>query len=249
MADYEILVKTFLRFPCVKRLIRSIRTYYPDITIRICDDGNGEEIKGERIIYHRLPYYSGLAVGKNFLVQKCETPYFITMDDDFIVIKETDLNKLHKIISSSDNIAIASGRIKEFNKDMEEYIRYGAGHLEVTYSEKEGRKITRYYYGDNAPKETVNEIECIPCRITPQLIMGNKALWRKYNIKWRDELKRAEHLPFFLDLPLQVKCYVVPEVMIGHMPFKSKEYAKYKDNNIYHKMIYERKISYKVLYQ
>tara|TARA_Y100000310_G_scaffold8536_1_gene9091 strand:- start:1585 stop:2322 length:738 start_codon:yes stop_codon:yes gene_type:complete len=243
---FEILIKTFLRPKCLRRLIRSIRAYYPDVTIRICDDAGGEEIKGKNIHFHRLPFMSGLAMGKNYMVSKCEAPYFITMDDDYIVIKETDLGTLHRVISSDTDIAVVAGRVKEFTG----VIRYGMGHLKVEYDEVKGRKITRYYYGDNAPKVEIKDVVCVPCRMTPQLIMGDKRLWELHNIKWRDELKRAEHLPFFLDLPHNmVRCYVVPDVLIGHMPFKYLEYAKYKNNMLYHNMVYEHKIAYKVVYK
>lgn len=241
MRDYEILIKSFLRPDCVKRLIESIRKFYPDVTVRVCDDGDLKEVDGA--ILHKLPFYSGLAVGKNYLVQQVKTPYFVLLDDDFIVTSETDLDKLRKIAYSATDIAVVAGQIRENGE-----IKVGRGHLEVDYSEKYGRRLTRYYYGNMAPKISIAGTICIPCRMTSQIIMGNKELWNRYNIKWRDELKRAEHYVFFLDLPKQVRCYCVPEVIVDHKPDRSEKYDKYRNNDLYHRMTQERVMVFKSIY-
>ena len=37
----SIIIKTFIRYPCLIRLVASIRKYYPTITIIIADDRQG----------------------------------------------------------------------------------------------------------------------------------------------------------------------------------------------------------------
>ena len=37
----SIIIKTFIRYPCLIRLIKSIREYYPLITIIVADDRSG----------------------------------------------------------------------------------------------------------------------------------------------------------------------------------------------------------------
>lgn len=244
--QFEILIKTFLRPKCLKRLIDSIKKYYPEVVIRVCDDGN-YSYKPEGVEYYKLPFFSGLAVGRNYLVSKVKAPYFVFMDDDHVITKETDLDKFYKVITSANDIGIVGGRIREgyHNNDL----RYGIGHLEVTYSEDKGRETTRYYYGLNAPTSIINGVTVISCRIVPQVMMCSKSLFDKYNIHWRDELKRAEHLPFFIDYPHQLKCYGVPSVVFLHKPDIPNEYKKYKDLDLYHRMVYERKMKYEVLYK
>ncbi len=242
-SNVEILVKSFLRPSCVERLVRSIRRYYPKITIRVCDDGNLDYLHD--VILHKLPFYSGLSVGRNFLLSKVETPYFVMCDDDWVFTKDTKLEKLYAVISAFDDVGIVGGMIQLPDGNLRE----GFGHLEVTYSEKEGRKLTRYYYGNKATSVSIKGVKCYPCRMTSNFFMGNTQLFRDFNVHWRDELKRNEHLPFFLDFPPLLKIFAVPEVSIRHEHRTNKRYQKYKDNNLYWRMVCERKIVFKRLYE
>jgi len=239
----EILIKSFLRPECVMRLVNSIRQFYPHIVIRICDDGYLEYCPSA--IIYKLPFYSGLAVGKNYLISLCETPYFVLCDDDFIFTKYTDLKKMLAVISSANDIAVVGGQIS--NKKGS--IKLGYGHIEVSYNEKQGRVLTRYYYGKNAPSEMINGINCISCRMLSSFIMGSKEVWKKNNIKWRDELKRADHIPFYLDLPLNVKCYSIPDIIIDHRHNTNSAYDKYREDKIYHRMVGERITNYRTIYE
>jgi len=240
---YEILIKSFYRRNCLKRCIRSIRDYYPNTTIRICDDSNIRPITGKNIHWYKLPHYSGLAVGKNFLRNLVETPYFVHVDDDMIFTEETNLDKM-LLVANKTAPSIVGGYIKE-----EDGIRHGPGDVSVQYNELEGRVLTRRYYGNKAPSTVINNIRCIPCRCLPSFIMGNKNTFYHYNIHWRDELKRCDHIPFYLDLPKEIACYAIPSVTINHRPENSKEYKSFKDNDLYKRMVGERKTVYETIYQ
>lgn len=241
--EFEILIKSFLRPDCLKRAVASIRKFYPNVLIRICDDGHLDKFEGDNIVFYKLPFYSGASVGRNFLVSKVEKPYFLMMDDDMIFTEDTSLHKVLRVLSSSRDIGVVGGRVRENGT-----IRLGVGRLEVDYTEKYGRRITRYYYGDKTPTGRINDIEVISCRMLPAMYMCKKALFNVYNIKWRDELKRSAHYPFFLDLPLQIRVFCASEVIIDHKPETNPEYDKYKKNNIYYRMICERIVIYKTIY-
>ncbi len=238
----EIHIKSFLRHDSLENSINSIRRYYPDITIRVCDDGHLKPYRND-IILHKLPFYSGISVGRNFMAQRCKQPYFMIWDDDFIATELTKLEKLLEVMRSSRHNGIVGCKVREAG-----CIRKGEGHLEVTYDEVTGRTLTRYFYGANVPYEMIEGIKSIPCRMVTGGYLCSKRLFNEYNIHWRDEMKRSDHYPFFLDLPPQVKCYCVPDVMIDHYPSCEGEYKRYKSNTMYHRMVGERKVIFKTIY-
>lgn len=88
--DYEILIKTFERPNSLIRLLKSIPLSSYNIKIRVADDSKKsykdkilKQFSFLQIYYYELPFDSGLSYGRNFLLSKVETDYFILMDDDF----------------------------------------------------------------------------------------------------------------------------------------------------------------------
>jgi len=239
----EIILPSFLREECLERCYKSIRGYYKDIVIRICDDGNMSD-PGWDAVFYKFPFYSGVSAKRNFLVQQVKTPYFLTLDDDHVFTEKTDLAALMRVIESNESVGVVGCTITQGGAR-----RFDAGHLEVTYSEEEGRRITRYTYGEKAPLVKVAGVDCIDCRMLSGIFICNTGFFRKYGIKWRDEMKRSDHYPFFLDFPNWLKIYCVPSVEIGHIPDRPEEYMLYKGNDMYHRMSRERVCRFKRLYE
>ena len=133
MNNYEILIKSFLRFNFLQKLLNSIERFYPNTTIRIVDDSptqddsrgfpqqHLQEVMGrearflkfisgkENIHFYKMPFDIGLSAGRNYLLDKCQTKYFVLMEDDFHVTSRTNLSRLERVISSSSDIVIAAG--------------------------------------------------------------------------------------------------------------------------------------------
>ena len=67
-----ICVKTFERYPCLTRLLKSIRAKYPKIEIIIADDSfNYREIEGyEGLTQYRMPGGVGFNKGKNLAISQ-----------------------------------------------------------------------------------------------------------------------------------------------------------------------------------
>lgn len=88
--DLTIIVKTFNRKTALVRFLESVVSYYPHLPIIIADDSRRpykEEILKKfntlNLEYHILPFDTGLSKGRNFLLSKVKTKYFLLCDDDF----------------------------------------------------------------------------------------------------------------------------------------------------------------------
>jgi glycosyltransferase involved in cell wall biosynthesis len=113
MRDVEnisILIKTFERQDALQALLSSIRsTRYRHCPIMIVDDSR--EPYRDAILagyddmvddYTVLPFDTGLSQGRNELLQKVETEYFVLNDDDFIFDERTDLRWMRDIVASHE---------------------------------------------------------------------------------------------------------------------------------------------------
>lgn len=89
-ADVTFLVKTHERPQCLRKLLDSLRRHFPTAPVLVADDG--------RIaLRHRpddhtqlvaLPYDVGLSAARNALLQRVQTRFFVTLDDDFVLCVE-----------------------------------------------------------------------------------------------------------------------------------------------------------------
>ncbi len=252
MHDFEILIKSFLRMGCLKRLLDSIIEHYPSIVVRIVDDSVPEKDlvyppKQQKILerilrereeivefvsqypnlhFYSLPFDSGLSVGRNFLVGKVEAPYFVIMDDDFVVTKRTDLNKLHQVIESDKDIVLVGGRVADNGK----YTRRRRPGKMVKGSDGNYHKVL---LGVNCPRVDVAGVKCIPCRYVPNFFMASIKLMRKHELKWEEELKIGnEHAIFFITMPAELKIYYTGECTVDHWSRRNRLYRRFRIDRI-----------------
>ncbi len=252
MHSFEILIKSFLRMDCLKKLLNSIIRYHPNITVRIADDSVPEKdldpsFKEQKVLkkmlierkeivkfvsknpnlhFYSLSFDSGLSAGRNFLVNKVEAPYFVLMEDDFVVTKKTDLYKLHQVIKSDKDIVVVGGGVADWGESTR---RRRPGRL-VKGSDGNYHKIL---LGMNCPRVDVAGVKCIPCRYVPNFFMGNIELFRKYELKWEEELKIGnEHAIFFINLPTELKVYYTGECIIDHWTSRNLLYRRFRIDRI-----------------
>ena len=98
LCDVTVCVKTFNRPKLLNNCLKSIRWNYPNIKIIVADDGNINQNIGFDVEYHKLKFDKGLSYGRNFMLDKVKTKYFVLVDDYFIFTPETNLKKLKKKI-------------------------------------------------------------------------------------------------------------------------------------------------------
>jgi glycosyltransferase involved in cell wall biosynthesis len=87
-ADVTFLVKTHERPQCLRKLLLSLRTQFPRTRVIVADDGRvslRHRLDDELLTLLTLPYDVGLSAGRNAMLERVETKYFITLDDDFVL--------------------------------------------------------------------------------------------------------------------------------------------------------------------
>src|SRR5262249_48067864 len=93
LSKTTIIIKTFQPPACLDRAIRSIRKYYPKVHIIVADDGFEPALRND-VEYIRLPTDVGVSAGRNALLERVKTPYFLLTDDDVEFRPQTKIEKL-----------------------------------------------------------------------------------------------------------------------------------------------------------
>lgn len=110
LSSVSLIIKTFERRRALERLLDSIRAQgYDQCPILIADDSQEPyrdailERHGDLVDrYIVLPHDSGVSKGRNELLKRVETDYFVTNDDDFVYSDHTDLVWLLNQLETSE---------------------------------------------------------------------------------------------------------------------------------------------------
>ena len=226
LRDVTVGIKTFYRPEKLKITLQSLRAIKTREVI-IADDGLSDPVKeklyGEMSKYFplkviRLPYDSGLAYGRNKIVENTKTPYLLIIDDDMEVLGEQSIYILKDILEKDKTLCGIGALLYEKGK-----IRSGAHNLMY----KEG-----YIVRDVPSNLQIETINGIPYIYFDQIL--NAALFRVECLKeypWDNYYKiNFEHLDFYwghkqLD---KWKFAVTPAVVFKHYPGGNKTYKKFR---------------------
>ena len=95
MDEVTIIIKTLDRCDCLINLLDSIFKKYPKIRVLVGDDSeiSSKEKVMKKFGEYNLKYFDlekdcGLSAGRNFLLNKVQTKYFVLADDDFVFDKK-----------------------------------------------------------------------------------------------------------------------------------------------------------------
>jgi len=98
-----ICIKTFERYPCLYRLLKSIRTKYPDVKVIVADDSiNYRELTYSSVTQYKMPAGTGFNKGKSLAVSQVTTEYVLWIDDDFEFTNGTDIELMVDILEDTD---------------------------------------------------------------------------------------------------------------------------------------------------
>lgn len=120
MDEVTIIIKTLDRCDCLINLLDSIFKKYPKIRVLVGDDS--EISSKEKILskfnQYNLQYYNlekdcGLSAGRNFLLNKIQTKYFVLADDDFVFDQKTNLERAVQILEEK-KLDIIGGYIRNY---------------------------------------------------------------------------------------------------------------------------------------
>ncbi len=111
LSQTTAIIKTFQRSSDLDRLIRSMRRYYPELKILVGDDGFEPSPRTD-VGYIRLPEDIGLSAGRNALLERVETPYFLLLDDDWQFFGKTKIEKLTQLVDEGELDIAAGNHVK-----------------------------------------------------------------------------------------------------------------------------------------
>jgi len=238
MEDTTVVIKTFERPQCLRRLLESIFRYYPDIKVVIADDSadpgkTKREVvgswSGKKIECLELPYDVGLSAGRNWALAHVKTPYFVLCDDDFIFDRRTDLERMKRQLEERRKDLVAGMYFESFPIKTQGFVSrileiflgllYDLG---IRFSLPFRRVTCGNFEYDKHSRKTIfvrrrlKPGVTIAVDVAPNFFIAKTSIRNK--VKWRPELKLAEHRIFFLDLKAKgFKCLVNPDVGVNHV--------------------------------
>ena len=109
LAKLTAIVRNFERPKALRRLVRSIRRFYPQLRILAADDSiEPQLLKGlERI---QLPSDSGRSACQNALLARLRTPYFLLLENTAELHRGSHIEQLLQLVAD-DKLDIAAGDV------------------------------------------------------------------------------------------------------------------------------------------
>lgn len=246
--DISIIIKTFEREEALRTLLKSISaSYYKGCVILIADDSKEsykDQILNEfvdlPIEYYVLPFDAGLSAGRNYLLEKVKTKYFVLCDDDFCFDKRTNLDEAKKILENN-NIDILSGILYNFYT-INHSIGKGISFLQRLFDYGMPQTYVGTFKIDTGNKikteiKTKSFKKFIKTDIVHNFFIAKTESVRKID-GWDEELKLNEHEAFFLKVKRKgLNIGHSTSWGIRHYPQLSTNYSKYRSRNFGNKML------------
>lgn len=198
-------IKTFERPECLKKLVNSIRQYYPNIRVVISDDSKNPELI-EGTDHFTMPFYSGSSAGRNLGLSKIETEYMVTLDDDFVFTTTTRLEEWVKILDNT-TIDLVSGNVDA---------RRFEGLIDLS-----DRKC-RLIHGSRGEEGELKLYD-----VVLQFWMGRTDIIQSLG-GWDEEFRTQDHKIFFARHLGKLKIAHYPRVFVHHNRMMPKEYVNYR---------------------
>ena len=103
------IVRTSNRYRSLKRLVKSVRKFYPQLRLLVADDSlEPQNVQGVDSL--RLPERSGRAACLNALLARVRTPYFLLLDELAELNRASQLEQLLQALAD-DKLDVAGGDI------------------------------------------------------------------------------------------------------------------------------------------
>lgn len=221
--DVTIVVKTFERPNCLRRLVGSIRRFYPTIPVLVVDDSREPlEPVPEGITRYLHEPFDSLAVagGRNFGLRRVETEYVLICDDDMVFGRRTDLRKMLRTLETTP-FELVSCTCMDYRPGTS--IREGIWCFEGTLDAADGVLVQRF----GATRDTIDGLPVFD-------VVNNFFVARRETLgedPWDARLKFGqEHTDFFLTMKERgVLCTRLPDVVVQHRPERLPAYEARRD--------------------
>lgn len=235
--DVTFGIKSFGRPQHVLKLISSIRERYPHSHITVMDDSDCAEFKVPKNVdlIRSEQTDIGLSAGRNTLIDKCETKYFVLLDDDFIFTDKTRIEDMVEVLKTYD-LDIVGGSVFDVGPSAQK------------------KDQPRTFYGcfdfenDGDFKISTGKVRQWQSNVPLYDLVLNFFVAKTQSlraVRWTDEFKLGEHLDFFIRAREQgLKISYVDQCVVDHYRDHSantEEYKEYRRRaDEYHKLFKSR---------
>jgi GT2 family glycosyltransferase len=178
--------------------------------VYVANDGASPISLAGATVYN-LPFDLGLSAKRNYLVQNVPSQfrYLLFVDDDMVFTNSTDIDGLKAALESNPELGLASGQLMDYGTTPRPY--------EAMMQWEDGGRTLRL-----APV-----VGAGPCDLTQNFFLARRNVFA--DTGWRDELKLAEHVPFFMDLKASGwGCLHSTSSTIDHWPSADDKYSVYR---------------------
>jgi GT2 family glycosyltransferase len=220
--DLTVVVKTFERPEALRRLVGSIRRFYPHVPVVVVDD-SAEALEpppaGVTCYYHVAFNSLGVSAGRNYGVRRVETPYTLICDDDMVFGDKTDVARMLRTVRTTRFDVVSC---RWLDHEPWRSIPRGYRRYEGTLDIEDGALIHRL-------GATRGEIEGLPVfDVVHQFFVAPTELLRAN--PWDEGFRVAgEHVDFFLRLKdAGVLCTRLPDATVYHRPQLPPSYASHR---------------------
>jgi GT2 family glycosyltransferase len=213
------IVKTFERPRSLDRLVRSIQRYYPELHVIVGDDSITPYPRHD-VEYIRLPVDVGVAAGRNTLLGLVDTPYFVSLDDDFAFTAETRLEYLLETIERHDAALVAGDLVSCKQKFAWRVTREREVYQGVFRREGDALRLVPGHAGAVG--------EAYQCDITPHFFLARTEAIREVG-GWFAPLKAEDHCELQIRLKdAGLRVLHRPDVAAEHWQEQPLVYAAYR---------------------
>jgi GT2 family glycosyltransferase len=247
LSDVSLIIKTFERRAALERLLDSIRAQgYGDCPVLVADDSNPPyrdailRAYGDVVDqYVVLPHDSGVSKGRNELLKRVDTEYFVVNDDDFVYDGRTDLRWLRTHLEAGDldilgglvfeprhpslpgwtaPVARCKALVRRLLESRGEIPRDWRGEIQ-----RDGDTLRLTKSNDWSPP-------WVSCEFTLQFFLARTdSVWARVG-GWAEELKSfGEHWEFFYRAKRAgLDVGFTREVGVRHVPLSNPEYSEHR---------------------
>jgi len=201
-AKIAVGIKTFLREESLFKTIDSIEEHLSiPYRLYIADDGDisiekeyrYQQLTNDGHMIIKLPFNSGISVGRNEIIKKSTEDYILIMDDDIALQDSESIIKMKSVLDMNRNIGICSGMLFSENGDYLTSESYQRG---VQFEIDRGMLFRR----PNAKKiyKAIDSMYVYADQVV-NFFLAKRAVFD--NVMWDNRIKvEWEHLDFFLEL-------------------------------------------------
>lgn len=182
----------------------------------IADDSPEPQVREDVEGYFTLPFDTGISFGRNYILDKVETEYFMLIDDDTIFTKKTNLNWPLYILENYENIDLVAGAYSKSVLNLNQF----RGTL----------------FSD---QKTLYRIQGLHSKIidgfpiydyTPNMFLARTEKIKP--IKWDEELKICEHSEFFWRARKQINSTFIRYFYAKNLLSRPKIYKKFRVDRV-----------------